>query len=143
MLTRNQLKIINMLRCGHSPLNFSKHVSLHRRYYSGEWKRCGHDISQLRMMACTADCCSLLNNGMCTRCNKPEDEEHFLLQCADHAAIRARTIDAWRRVYGLMLEGFSLKTLLFPPRSFAWRHRKMILQAVARFAIETGKFKRF
>ena len=50
MLTRNQLKIINMLRCGHSPLNFSKHVSLHRRYYSGEWKRCGHEISQLVAM---------------------------------------------------------------------------------------------
>ena len=132
-----------MLRSGHSPLNFSKHVSLHRRFYSQEWKRCGHDISRLRMMSCAEQCCSLLNNGLCSACHTPEDEEHFLLQCTQHNVIRGRTIDAWRRVYALMLEPFSLKTLLFPPMSFAWRHRKMILQAVARFAIDSGKFKRF
>ena len=142
MLTRNQIRIVNMLRSGHSSLNFSKHVSLHREYYSREWKRCNHDISRLQMMTCTQDCCSTLSDGLCAGCKVPEDEEHFLLICPDHAALRRRTIDVWRRVYALLQEQFSLKSLLFPPVSFEWRHRKMILQAVVRFAIQSGKFKR-
>ena len=111
----------------------------------GEEKK-WHDLERRHLRVGQLDLYVGRNNSQnktCSVCHTPEDEEHFLLQCTQHNDVRGRTIDAWRRVYALMLEPFSLKPLLFPPMSFAWRHRKMILQAVARFAIDSGKFKRF
>ena len=143
MLTRAQLRIVNMLRTGHSTLNFSSHVALHRDYYSAEWRRCNFDITQLQMRACSSDCCSSLNNGLCLACNVLEDEEHFLLICPVYSTLRLHTIGVWERVYHALQEPFTMKSLLFPPKSLQWRHRKMVLQAVARFAIQSGKFKRF
>ena len=143
MLTRVQLRIVNMLRTGHSTLNFSSHVSLHRDYYSAEWRRCNHDIAQLRLRACNSDCCIGFNNGLCVVCAVPEDEEHFLMICPALDQLRRHTIRIWQRVYQSLQELFTMKSLLFPPRSLQWRHRKMVLQAVARFAVQSGKFNRF
>ena len=72
-----------------------------------------------------------------------ETEEHLLLECPAHAVIRRQTFGGFRKIYPSLGEEFTLKTLLFPPKSLAWQHRKEILQNVALFAVRTGRFKRF
>ena len=141
MLTRRQLRIINMLRTGHSELNFSKHVLMHHAHYSQSWSTCGGDINQLRMLQCSNACCSSLNNGRCSDCNQIETEEHFLLHCSAHNAIRQRTFGRFFPIFALQFEPINIKTLLFPPLSFRWKHRKMLLQMIVRYATETRRFR--
>ena len=140
MLTRRQLRILNMLRTGHSELNFSKHILMHHAHYSRVWPTCGGDINQLRIIQCREDCSSL-NNGRCAHCNQLETEEHFLLHCTAHSAIRQRTFGRFFPIYALQFQPINLKNLLFPPLIFRWKHRKMLLQMIVRFAIETQRFR--
>ena len=107
------------------------------------WTHCNGDISRLPTIRCTGTCCLENNNGKCSRCDVWETEEHFLLNCPSHAHIRARTFGRFLSLYATWQEPVTLKSLLFPPLCFSWKHRKMILSNVVVFALETGRFKRW
>ena len=143
MLSRHQLGIVTALRTGHSRCFFSRHVLMHHSFYAAQWSGCNGDIHQLRLLRCRGECCADNNNGFCPHCAVLETEEHLLLECPAHATIRRQTFGGFRTIYPALGEDFTLKTLLFPPRSLAWQHRKEILQNVALFAVRTGRFKRF
>ena len=143
MLTLRQSRIITQLRTGHSKCFFSDHVLQHHGAYSLAWNHCHGDIAQLPTIQCTGTCCLQNNNGKCRSCNVWETEEHFLLVCPSHARIRARTFGRFLRLYATWQEPVTLKSLLFPPLCFAWKHRKMILSNIVVCALETGRFKRW
>ena len=143
MLTRRQSHIITQLRTGHSKCFFSDHVQMHHAAYSLAWTHCNGDISRLPTIRCTGTCCLENNNGKCSTCDVWETEEHFLLICPNHASVRDRTFGRFLRLYATWQEPVTLKSLLFPPLCFSWKHRKMILSNVVVFALETGRFKRW
>ena len=130
MLTRHQLGVLTALRTGHSQCFFSRHVLMHHRHYMQQWSGCNGDIGRLQLLRCRGDCCSKNNSGLCTACGVPVTEQHFLLDCGAHAALRRRTIGGFCRVYPKIREEYNLKSLLFPPHSLGWRHRKELLRNI-------------
>ncbi len=143
MLTRHQLGVITALRTGHSRCNFAQHVLMHHQHYAEQWRRCHGDIGQLRLLHCQSECCANNNSGLCPHCSVPETEQHFLLDCPGHAALRRRTFGGFFAVYPQIGADFNLKTLLFPPKSLGWRHRKELMQNIVLFAVQTGRFDRY
>ena len=143
MLTLQQSRIITQLRTGHSDCFFSHHVLMHYAQYKAAWAHCNGDLSRLPRIRCVATCCADNNNGICAVCDVWETEEHFLLHCPSHDRIRRRTFGRFLRLYRMWREPVSLKSLLFPPLCFKWKHRKMILAKVVVFCLETGRFKRW
>ena len=143
MLTRHQLSVLTGLRTGHSQCNFSKHVLMHHRHYLDQWPGCNGDVRRLRLLRCRGECCSKNNSGMCPHCNVMETEQHFLLDCPGHAALRRRTFGGFRLVYRKLDEVYNLKSLLFPPTALGWKHRKELLRNIVLFAVQTGRFSRY
>ena len=143
MLTRHQLSVLTRLRTGHSQCNFSRHVLMHHGYYLGQWPGCNGDVGRLRLLRCRGDCCSENNSGLCPNCNVIETEQHFLLDCPGHSALRRRTFGGFRLVYRNIGEVYDLKSLLFPPKSLGWKHRKELLRNIVIFAVQTGRFSRY
>ena len=142
MLTRTQLAIITRLRTGHSKLNFSNHLLQHHSEYKNRWRQCNGQFGALQLISCAAACCTDNNSGMCRACSTPETEEHFLLLCPAHDDLRRRFIYKYLPLYNALSEPLTLQSLLFPPSSIRWKHRKMILRSICLYAIETGRFGR-
>ena len=136
MLTLHQLGVLTALRTGNSQCFFSRH-------YMQQCSGCNGDIGRLQLLRCRGECCSKNNSGLCTACGVPETAQHFLLDCGAHAALRRRTFGRFCRVYPKIREEFNLKSLLFPPQSLVWRHRKELLRNIVLFAVQTGRFSRF
>ncbi len=132
-----QIAILMQLRSEHSPLNLTQHKLQHYKYYKNM-----HEINNghLQIMKCDQQCCNLNNSGRCNHCNKIEDVHHFIFNCKQYDNYRQQLLYHVIPIYLQYNMNISLKTLLFPPKSLTWAHRKMVLQSICIYVINTTRF---
>eukprot|EP01084_Bolivina_argentea_P145692 255319_1 len=133
-----QTAILMQLRSEHSPLNLTKHKLKHYKYYKNMHKiNNGH----LQIMKCDQPCCKLNNSGRCTYCNQIEDVHHVIFNCNQYNNYRTQLLHHIIPIYLQYNTDVSLKTLLFPPKSLTWKHRKLVLQSICVYIINTMRFQ--
>eukprot|EP01084_Bolivina_argentea_P040355 74579_1 len=95
----------------------------------------------IRTLSIKCNCCTLNNSGRCNYCDKIEDVFHYMFNCNKYNKERKRLIFTLIPIYVQYNTTISLKTLLFPPKPLTWAHRKLILQSISIYVINTGRFK--
>eukprot|EP01084_Bolivina_argentea_P040354 74578_1 len=137
-LPQYQTTILIQLRSEHCPLNATNHVLKHYKYYKNM-----HAINNghLQFIKCNNKCCALNNSGKCNYCNKIEDVYHYIINCKKYNNHRKQLMYSIMPIYLQYHLTISLKTILFPPKSLTWAHRKLVLQSISSYVINTDRFK--
>eukprot|EP01083_Nonionella_stella_P232839 820929_1 len=137
VLTHMQIKHLTLLRTQHNPLNYSQHILRHYNQYKSQQISNGYHRQHIK---CTR-CCAKFCGGRCKHCiDKYEDESHMILKCPHYQQDRMRLLYVIEPLYITYNVKICLKSLLFPPEAMRWRHRKLIIQSIANFAIATKRF---
>ncbi len=136
LLSMRKLKIINQLRTGHIYLYQYSHKLQHYKYYKQ------HTNIQLNIK-CEQKCCAKYNGGYCTLCNKPETVIHFIFKCIRFNKLRCKYLIPIQDILMNKNIVFSLKNVLFPPSNLRWMHRKLILNNLSDYVLNTKRFVRF
>eukprot|EP01084_Bolivina_argentea_P241468 405372_1 len=136
-LDQYQTSILLKLRSSHNELNRCKHILKHYNLYQNV--NCIQD-GITTYINCQYNCCTTNNSGKCIQCDTIEDEYHFLFICPKYITMRNNLWHQIEYMYQLHQIKIELHTLLFPPLSMEWKHRKMILSNLCKYVLTTKRF---
>ncbi len=144
-LTQIQSSILIQLRSEQCPLNTTKHKLNHYKHYEYIHKINNVNglpiINKLTYINCKNKCCSKINSGRCNYCiDEIENVNHYIMDCSYYKIQRKHLFYIITSIYHQYQIQIELKTILFPPKSLTWKHRKLILSSISNYAIETKRF---
>ncbi len=135
-LPNYQTAILLKLRSGHNELHASRHQLIHHSEYTFQMQQQPNKFVYLN---CINECCKKINAGLCS-CGEFEDVYHFILQCNQYDSLRFDLIQLILPSYHLYNVDLNLKTLLYPPCTMNWEHRKLILNSLCQYVLKSGRF---
>eukprot|EP00483_Globobulimina_turgida_P010728 UN10749 len=135
-MSRLHVKLLIQVRSNHLKLNLMLHVREHRLYYQ---KMALRNDGHLQFLKCYDLCCKSNNSGRCACGGHIEDCEHFIMTCSLYHQQRQDLMNVVEYYFAMYDIIILYKYILFPPIFMRWSHRKLILQALCTFILNTDR----